>query len=159
LRRTGVTAGKDHLHGNQPLQRNLPGLVNDPHAAAAQLLENFETGDAGQFSRSHRHWRFVVRRPPQQFVQRCQASDLSFQRVEQIWTVAAQRFGGDRRAALQQLFVLKQYLVQTCLRDTGNWLYSAIRSLRSRRRADSQRRLIVGTETSKRAAASACGNS
>src|SRR5262249_53324106 len=33
--RTGVGTGHDHLEGNQPLEPNLAGLVDDPHTAPA----------------------------------------------------------------------------------------------------------------------------
>ena len=46
----GQNAGLDHLEGDGPVEADLPGLVDDAHAAAAQLLVNLvvaEVADAG----------------------------------------------------------------------------------------------------------------
>ena len=48
----GVGAGQDHLERDQTTQVDLAGLVNDPHAAAAQLLEDLEAGDGRPSGRS-----------------------------------------------------------------------------------------------------------
>ena len=48
----GVGAGQDHLEGDQTIQVDLAGLVNDPHAAAAQLLEDLVAGDGRPPGRS-----------------------------------------------------------------------------------------------------------
>ena len=47
LVRAGVAAGEDHLEGDEAVELRLPGLVDDAHAAAAQLALNLETGDFG----------------------------------------------------------------------------------------------------------------
>ena len=47
----GVLAGQDHLDGDDPAQVRLPGLVDDPHATPADLLErsgNCRSGAAGR---------------------------------------------------------------------------------------------------------------
>ena len=41
----GVGAGQDHLQGAGAVQADLPGLVDDPHAAAAQLALDLVAGD------------------------------------------------------------------------------------------------------------------
>ena len=41
----GVGAGQDHLERDQTIQADLAGLVDDSHAAPAQLLEDLEAGD------------------------------------------------------------------------------------------------------------------
>ena len=41
----GVTAAADHLQGHQPVQAAVAGLVDHPHAALAELLEDLVTGD------------------------------------------------------------------------------------------------------------------
>ena len=46
----GEHAGLDHLEGDGPVEADLPGLVDDAHAAAAQLLVDLvvaEVADAG----------------------------------------------------------------------------------------------------------------
>ena len=40
----GVGPGQDHLQGDEAIEAGLPGLVNDPHAAAPQLAEDFIAG-------------------------------------------------------------------------------------------------------------------
>ena len=40
----GVVAGQDHLQGDDAVERELPGLVDDAHAAAAQLAQDFVAG-------------------------------------------------------------------------------------------------------------------
>ena len=45
LFRAGIRPGEDHLEGDEAVERHLPGLVDHPHAAAAQLFENLEAGD------------------------------------------------------------------------------------------------------------------
>ena len=40
-------AGQDHLERDQAIEAELPGLVDDAHAAAAQLAEDFIAGDVG----------------------------------------------------------------------------------------------------------------
>jgi hypothetical protein len=40
----GVRAGEDHLERDHPVQPGLPGLVHDPHPAAAQLPEHLVPG-------------------------------------------------------------------------------------------------------------------
>ena len=37
----GKLAGQNHLEGDRPVEAHLPRLVNDPHAAAGDLLEQF----------------------------------------------------------------------------------------------------------------------
>ena len=44
-RRLGVDAGQDHLQGTGAVQPDLPGLVDDAHAAAAQLAQDLVAGD------------------------------------------------------------------------------------------------------------------
>ena len=41
----GVRAGEDHLDGNFPTEVELPGFVNDTHAAAPQFTQDVEAGD------------------------------------------------------------------------------------------------------------------
>ena len=36
----GVGAGQDHLEGDEAVRADLPGLVDDAHAAAAQLAQD-----------------------------------------------------------------------------------------------------------------------
>ena len=57
-----VCAGKDHLERDKTTQVGLAGLVNDPHAAAAQLLEDLEAVDGRQPGRSRDSGRDGVRR-------------------------------------------------------------------------------------------------
>ncbi len=45
LLRAGQGSVADQLQRDQPLQTHLPGLVDDPHAAPAELTEDFVTGD------------------------------------------------------------------------------------------------------------------
>ncbi len=45
LLRGGVRPGEDHLQGDDAVQAPLPGLVDDAHAAAAQLLQNVVSFD------------------------------------------------------------------------------------------------------------------
>jgi hypothetical protein len=40
----GVLAGEDHFQGHQPVERDLAGLVNHSHAAAAQNTQDFVAG-------------------------------------------------------------------------------------------------------------------
>ena len=40
----GVRAGQDHLQGDQAVQAELPGLVDDAHAAPAELAEDLVAG-------------------------------------------------------------------------------------------------------------------
>ena len=58
----GVGAGQDHLERDQTIQVDLAGLVNDPHAAPAQLLEDLEAGDDWPPGRSPGSRRGRVRR-------------------------------------------------------------------------------------------------
>jgi hypothetical protein len=44
----GVLTRKDHFQGDDPVQVRLPGLVNDSHAAAAQLLDDVVGADPAQ---------------------------------------------------------------------------------------------------------------
>ena len=44
----GVLAGQDHLEGDEAVEPDLPGLVDDAHAAAAQLAEDLVAGDLGE---------------------------------------------------------------------------------------------------------------
>ena len=44
--RTGP--GPDHLQGDEPVEPRLPRLVDDPHAAPAQHLQDLVAGDLGQ---------------------------------------------------------------------------------------------------------------
>ena len=39
-RGAGVAAGQDHLEGDEAVEADLPGLVDDAHAAAAELAED-----------------------------------------------------------------------------------------------------------------------
>jgi hypothetical protein len=43
----GVGAGQDHLEGDQAVQAEVPGLVDDAHAAPAQFPEELVAGDDG----------------------------------------------------------------------------------------------------------------
>ena len=43
----GMGAGQDHLQGAGAVQADLPGLVDDAHAAAAQLAQDLVAGDGG----------------------------------------------------------------------------------------------------------------
>ena len=43
----GMGAGQDHLQGAGAVQADLPGPVDDPHAAAAQLAQDLVAGDGG----------------------------------------------------------------------------------------------------------------
>ena len=52
LLRAGVPAGENHLEGDEPIQPRLPGLVDDAHAAAAQLREDLVAGNLREFTRS-----------------------------------------------------------------------------------------------------------
>ena len=45
--RTGVSAGQDHLEGARPVQADMARLVDDPHAAAAQLAADLVTRHRG----------------------------------------------------------------------------------------------------------------
>ena len=45
LLRSGAGAGADHFEGNQALERPVPGLVNDAHAAPAQLFQDLISGN------------------------------------------------------------------------------------------------------------------
>jgi len=45
FRRAGVTTGPDHLQGHRPLQGQVPRLIDDTHAAAAQFSQDFVTGN------------------------------------------------------------------------------------------------------------------
>ena len=64
----GVFRGADHLDGHQPVERQVAGLVDNPHAAAPQDLEHVVPGDlaaqgtAGgrQRHRAHDHRRRFV---------------------------------------------------------------------------------------------------
>jgi hypothetical protein len=40
----GVAAGQDHLQCDDPIQLRLPGLVDDTHAATAQLAQDLVAG-------------------------------------------------------------------------------------------------------------------
>ena len=42
-----AAAGEDHLEGDHPVERHLPGPVDDPHPAAADLFEDFVPRHAG----------------------------------------------------------------------------------------------------------------
>ena len=42
----GVAAGQDHLEGDDAVEPELAGLVDDAHAAAAQLAQDLVAGDA-----------------------------------------------------------------------------------------------------------------
>ena len=44
----GVVAGQDHLEGDHPTQADLPRLVDHPHAAAAQHVQDFVAFDVRQ---------------------------------------------------------------------------------------------------------------
>jgi hypothetical protein len=46
--RAGVHARQHHLQRHQPIQAQLPRLIDDPHAAVADHLEDFEAGDVRQ---------------------------------------------------------------------------------------------------------------
>ena len=41
----GVRAGQDHLQGDDAVEPDLAGLVDDAHAAAAQLAHDLVAGD------------------------------------------------------------------------------------------------------------------
>ena len=45
----GMAAGQDHLQGDQAVQARLPGLVDDAHAAPAQLAQDFVIADERDF--------------------------------------------------------------------------------------------------------------
>jgi hypothetical protein len=47
--RADVGSGQDHLHRHRALQGELPGLIDDAHAAAAQLPQHFVAGHGRQF--------------------------------------------------------------------------------------------------------------
>ena len=51
--RRGQLALQDHLEGDDAVEADLPGLVDDAHAAAGDLLQQFvvaEVADARQFA-------------------------------------------------------------------------------------------------------------
>ena len=86
LVRRGVLAGQDHLQGDDAVERDLPGLVDDAHAAAAELAEDFVAGDiytgngVGSRRRFQRACRPVLRYRGSQPVQlsiRCRTSSNS----------------------------------------------------------------------------------
>ena len=43
-----MVAGQDHLQGDEAVEPDLAGLVDDAHAAAAQLAEDLVAGDLGE---------------------------------------------------------------------------------------------------------------
>ena len=49
----GEVAGQDHLEGHGAVEVLLPGLVDDAHAAAAELALDFVLAEVGK----HRHGR------------------------------------------------------------------------------------------------------
>ena len=53
----GVSAGQDHLQGDQALQLDVPGLVDHAHAAAAQLPQDLVTRHSSPHGRGHRNFR------------------------------------------------------------------------------------------------------
>ena len=65
LVRPGVAAGQDHLQGHDPVQLQVPRLVDDAHAAPAQLAQDLVAGDGRRAGRGrlrpgrdrHRHRR------------------------------------------------------------------------------------------------------
>ena len=60
--RAGVAAAADHLQGDQAVQAALPGLVDDAHAAPAELAEDLV---AGQFrQRDYGRRNVVIARLP-----------------------------------------------------------------------------------------------
>ena len=44
LRGAGISAAQDHFQGDDAVEADLPGLVNDAHAAAVQLLQDLVAG-------------------------------------------------------------------------------------------------------------------
>ncbi len=48
IRLAGVTAGQDHLQGDEAMEFVLPGLVDDAHAAATQHAKDVIARDGGQ---------------------------------------------------------------------------------------------------------------
>jgi hypothetical protein len=64
----GEPAGQHHLEGHQAAQRLLPGLVDDAHAAAAQLLQDHIHADPlrhagrGHHGSGNRRWRRIFGR-------------------------------------------------------------------------------------------------
>ena len=51
LLRPRVRPGQDHLQGHEPIEPDLPGLVDDTHAAAAELAEDLVIGDHRRLAR------------------------------------------------------------------------------------------------------------
>ena len=54
-RRAPAWPGQDHLQGHQAIQAHLAGLVDDAHAAAAQLAQDLVAGHRGQHRAGVRH--------------------------------------------------------------------------------------------------------
>jgi len=50
----GVLAAEDHLERDQAIQSQVPGPVDDAHAAAADLGQEFVTGHPGEIARRRR---------------------------------------------------------------------------------------------------------
>ncbi len=46
-----VRAGENHLQGDQPVERLVPGLVDDAHPPSSQLAEDLVTGHDGNLVR------------------------------------------------------------------------------------------------------------
>jgi hypothetical protein len=43
-----MLAAEDHLDGHEPVETDLPGLVDHAHTAAAKFFEQIEAGDLRQ---------------------------------------------------------------------------------------------------------------
>ena len=62
----GEAAGEDHLERDEPVERHLPRLVDDPHPAPGDLLQQLvvaEVADGRQFGVAVRLDRFVASSP------------------------------------------------------------------------------------------------
>ena len=134
----GVPAGQDHLQRARPVQRHLPGPVDDAHATPAQLPQHL-VALGGIDARRHRPRNRYrgrqdvgrerggvgrrVRRPhvPQQV-------DALPERPEQLGSAGAQRFGGHVLALLLGLFPADQEAGQRGRRHGGTpWFGSSSR--------------------------------
>jgi hypothetical protein len=102
-----VTIAQDHLEGHQPLEVDLPGFINDAHAAPAQLRHDLVArhrgkGCAGPSHPSIRSPALGVedtRRP-------MQPVDAPLQLIDQLRTVRAQFLGRHLAALLAMMFPL-----------------------------------------------------
>ena len=97
----GVVARQDRLEGTGAVQPHLPGEVDDPHAAAAELAEHLVAGDPGQGGRSASRGSRSTGRPRWMQLLRARSNSI----VDSTRDVSSRRRSGRRSSTGQRRIV------------------------------------------------------